>query len=293
MFLTIFTPMYNRVYILPRLYESLCKQTMKDFEWLVVDDGSTDDTSRFITNCIEENKIIIKYYHKKNGGKASAYNLATKHACGELFLCVDSDDYLVNNAVERVEALWKTDRNKVHNEKKVIGQIYFRQHINQTPITKCSGSVEFSTLLNFYRQHGLRGDTMLVYKTAIVSKHSFPEYEGEKFIPEAFIYDQYDEEGVLHIYREVLYIGEYLPDGYTASIRKINHDNPKGYEAFIKQRLHNDDKIQYKITDTIRYTMIKLVMKDSKLLSDSSNIILTLILLIPSWIMYKIMYSRR
>lgn len=293
MFLTIFTPTYNRAYILPRLYESLCKQTMKDFEWLVVDDGSTDNTSKFITNCIKENKIIIKYYHKENGGKASAYNLAAKHACGELFLCVDSDDYLVNNAVERVEALWKTDRNKVHNEQKVIGQIYFRQHTNRTLITKYSGSVEFSTLLNFYRQHGLRGDTMLVYKTAIIAKYSFPEYEGEKFIPEAFIYDQYDEEGVLHIYREVLYIGEYLPDGYTASIRKINHDNPKGYEAFIKQRLYNDDKIQYKITDTIRYIAIKLVMKDGKLLSDSSNVILTLILLIPSWIMYKIMYSRR
>lgn len=292
MLVTIFTPTYNRAYILPRLYESLCKQTIKDFEWLVVDDGSTDNTPKLVANWIEENKIIIKYHHKENGGKASAYNLAAKHACGELFLCVDSDDYLVNNAVERVEALWKTDRNKVHNEQKVIGQIYFRQHTNRTPITKYSGSVEFSTLLDFYRKHGLNGDTMLVYKTTIVSKYTFPKYEGEKFIPEAFIYDQYDDEGVLHIYKEVLYIGEYLPDGYTASIRKINHDNPRGYEVFIKQRLHNDDKIWYKITDTIRYIAIKLVMNDGRLFLDCESIVLTLLLFLPGYVFYKKFYTK-
>ena len=132
--LTIFTPTYNRAYTLPRLYKSLCQQTAQDFEWLVVDDGSTDETQMLFNTWLEEGKIPIRYITKENGGKPSAYNIAAKEAKGELFLCVDSDDYLVDNAVEKVLNNWETtDEYKEYDGKPVIGQLYFKGYQNNTP----------------------------------------------------------------------------------------------------------------------------------------------------------------
>ena len=100
MLLTVCTPTYNRAHTLPRLYESLVRQTSQDFEWLVVDDGSTDNTRELVDGWVAEGRIRIRYVYKENGGKPSAHNLGVRMAAGELFFCVDSDDYLTDNAVE-------------------------------------------------------------------------------------------------------------------------------------------------------------------------------------------------
>ena len=101
-FLTVFTPAYNRAVTLPRLYESLLRQTCFDFEWLIIDDGSSDDTSRLIHSFTGEGKFPVRYVYKENGGKHTAHNLALEEAEGEWFLCVDSDDTLAPDAVEMV-----------------------------------------------------------------------------------------------------------------------------------------------------------------------------------------------
>ena len=309
MLLTIFTPTYNRVHTLPRLYKSLCRQTDKNFEWLVIDDGSSDETPKLFSSWLEDNYITMRYITKENGGKPSAYNVATKEARGDLFLCVDSDDYLTDDAVENVLKNWEADQRLNYEastnydgngNRLIIGSVYFKgYHSLSTPpkvlensITKYSGSTEFATLLDFYRLHGLQGDTMLVYRTNVVRKYLFPRYEGEKFVPEAFIYDQYDNEGVLHIHNDILYLAEYLPDGYTFSMRKINHDNPKGYEAFIRQRLLKDTSLYFKLLDTIRYVAIKFVLDDGRMFIDCQNVMLTLLSFFPGWLFYKKVYSK-
>ena len=301
MLLTIFTPTYNRAYTLKRLYKSLCNQTCGDFEWLLIDDGSTDDTYELADSWKKENSIRIRYEYKENGGKASAYNLAAEKAMGVLFLCVDSDDHLVDDAVETIKKNWEKEEKKKDQAAEshavsmkrnpVIGQLYYKANESGGMITRYPGDEAFSTLIGFYRQHGLQGDTMLVYKTEVVRRHPFPTFEGEKFVPEMYVYDQYDQEGVLHLYREALYISEYLPDGYTASIRNVNYRNPKGYEAAILQRIRNDTSLLYKIQDTIRYIAIKLVQKDGKLFSDCESRLMTILLLIPGWIFYQLAYS--
>ena len=106
MMLTIFTPTYNRVDLLPRLYQSLIEQTERDFEWLIIDDGSTDKTEEYVNSIIKEKKIHIRYYWQKNSGKQSAHNNAVGLARGEWFFCVDSDDFLESTAVKKLRTGW-------------------------------------------------------------------------------------------------------------------------------------------------------------------------------------------
>ena len=113
MLLTVCTPTYNRAHTLPRLYESLVRQTSQDFEWLVVDDGSTDNTRELVDGWVAEGRIRIRYVYKENGGKPSAHNLGVRLAAGELFFCVDSDDYLTDNAVELILSAWENADRKI------------------------------------------------------------------------------------------------------------------------------------------------------------------------------------
>lgn len=290
MFLTVFTPTYNRGYVLERLYQSLRRQTCKDFEWLIIDDGSNDETEELVKKWFDEDKIIIRYIKKENGGKPSAYNVAVKETRGEYFTCVDSDDYLTDDAIEMIKNGWTTER---RND--VIGHIYYRIDGTDTSqfITKYHGIQEYATLLDFYRLYGLKGDTMLVYKSDIVSKYQFPFFENEKFVPESYIYDLYDNEGVMHIYKKGIYIGEYLADGYTASMRKTNYDNPRGYEIFISNRLKKDTKLLDYFMDMIRYISIKFVLKEmNQVIPLSRKKWLTVVAIPFGWIFYKKVYSK-
>ena len=104
--LTIFTPAYNRAHLLPRLYESLCRQSCKDFCWLVIDDGSTDNTRELVQGWIAEQSLPIRYEYKPNGGMHTAHNLAYRLSDTELNTCIDSDDYMPDDAVEKILRCW-------------------------------------------------------------------------------------------------------------------------------------------------------------------------------------------
>lgn len=265
--ITIFTPTYNRAYVLDRLYKSLLKQTDKRFEWVVVDDGSTDNTKELVGSWTAEKKITIRYYYQENAGKMQAHNKGTELAEYELFCCVDSDDYLTDNAVEEVLECWE----QKHDNRKTIGLLNFKLTAQGSAVS--SGNLKnvigrTCTLWDAYRKYGLTGDTMLIYRTEIIRQHHFPKFKGEKFVPESYLYDQLDQDGELYIQGEKLYVCEYFPDGYTASIRKMNHDNPRGYEAYIVQRLELDKTFAERLKDSIRYVAIKKVMKTNCIRSD-------------------------
>ena len=258
--ITIFTPTYNRAYTLPRLYESLCRQTSKNFEWVVVDDGSADNTRKLISEWLEKSPFKINYIYQENQGKSAAHNVGVENAEGDLFTCVDSDDFLVDDAVESIEKFWK-------EKSDIIGIICGRGYDEKNSITKWQKVPEKINLKKAYSEKLLSGDTMLIYKTKIIKKYRFPKFKGEKFVPESFLYDQLDNEGKLFVLNKILYICEYLPDGYTASIRKLNALNPNGYRAYILQRISLEMKskgnFKNKIFDIIRLISINAILKNS------------------------------
>lgn len=270
MFITVFTPTYNRRYTLPSLYNSLCRQTVKDFEWVIVDDGSTDDTKALIDSWIEENIITIRYFLQANSGKPMAHNKGVLEAAGEMFVCVDSDDYLRSDAVEVLKNNWDVNSG-------FIGMLACRQRIDGTPITKFDDRIISSQLGRAYRQHLLSGDTMLIYKTDIIRKYKFPFIEGEKFIPEGYLYNKLDQEGELLFLKEYLYICEYLEDGYTKNVDKLIYNNYKSYLLHINERIKLEDSLYYKFFDSVRYDSVMIAHKQKGIIKNAINPVLAAI----------------
>lgn len=229
--LTIFTPTYNRENLLPRVYESLVKQTNPDFIWLIVDDGSTDHTRTLVESWQQEKKINIQYVYRENGGKMRAHNTGVDLCTTELFVCLDSDDYLVQTAVGDILSTWQEKK-----QGNIAGIAAHKGEDEKTPLFHQEfPEIEISTLRGLYRS-GFSGETTLVFRTEILKKYSFPEIEGEKYVPEDYIYDKIDEEYQLLILPKVLTICEIVEGGYTDQASLLRQKNPTGWFLYYEQR---------------------------------------------------------
>lgn len=225
MFLSIITPTYNRAYTLERLYNSLRFQSDLDFEWIVVNDGSTDNTEELIQVFQQTNPFSIRYFYQKNGGKQRAHNKGIWEAVGELSVCVDSDDALSPDAVEKAKKIWSNCDKQRH-----IGILAKRGDFEKhepicgdwpEELTDC-------TMMGLQEKYGFSGDTVLFFKTSLMKEHPFAEFEGEKFVPEDSLYAVLDAYGTMILSKHVLYYCEYLPDGLTSNYRKLLLNNPMG-----------------------------------------------------------------
>ena len=223
---TVFTPTYNRAYCLGRLYKSLAMQTDSDFEWLIVDDGSNDDTGEMIKGFISEGKIGIKYLYQENAGKHVAINAGSEQACGELFFVVDSDDELTNDAIALVNSRWPNLR----MDSQCVGMCFARSNkakdVIICPLTAMS-HLDCSTIDAVYR-YKLVGDKAEIFRTDLIRENKFPVYRGEKFVTEALVWHRISYGKYLRYYPEAIYICSYLPDGLTACSNKLHKSNPKG-----------------------------------------------------------------
>ena len=272
--ITIFTPTYNRAYILHRLYNSLIKQTNKNFEWIIVDDGSTDNTSELIEKWIKEKKVNIRYYWQTNQGKPAAHNLGTQKANGELFVCVDSDDYVTENAVDVIEKKWK----EIENYGDCTGIVGTRITQQGKPVgTYMPANIKYSTLDDLYNKYKYKGDTILIFKTDIIKKFRFPKIEGEKFIPETYLYDQIDQEGKLAIINDGIYVCEYLNDGYTANVVKLIKNNPNGYALYAEQHMNYTKTKKEKLKAASKYVLGNWLAHNKGYVKRSSKKLLTII----------------
>lgn len=259
--ITIFTPTYNRKETLSRLYESLLIQSNKNFVWLLVDDGSTDGTYNLIKKWINSDLIKIDYYFQENQGKSMAHNLGVKKCNTELFTCVDSDDFLVSNAIEQILTLWDK------STKEYTGILAFKNNINSNS-KNVFISINSSTLKDLYKNKEISGDVMLIYKTKLIKKYSFPKFKNEKFVPEAYLYDLLDLDGKLLILNSKIYCYEYLSDGYTKNINKLIANNPNGYLTFAEQRIILDKKLIDKFFDIARAISVLFILNQRKLIKN-------------------------
>ena len=284
--ITIFTPTFNRGYILNKCYDSLKEQTYKEFIWVIVDDGSIDNTENLVNEWVNEGVINIRYYKKLNGGKSSAHNLGVLKADTELFVCVDSDDFITSNAIEEIISFWERERNNRYS-----GIVALKGHEENKPLkSHIPANLKKSTLFDLYNKYGFKGDTMLIYRTEILKKHLFPDIKGEKFVPDAFIYDQIDCSYDLLMLNKVLYICEYLQDGYTRNFKKIIVENPKGYSLFYQQRMKISPTFYLKFRSATLYVLGNILAKNIKFIHNSSHKLITLMAIPAAILVYIFKY---
>lgn len=248
MFLSVITPTYNRGYILNECYKSLCKQTCRNFEWIIVDDGSTDDTHERVQDFISEGKIDIFYLRQDNGGKHRAHNTGVSVAQGELSVCLDSDDLFTEDAVEKVRKCWMS------RKEFQVGILAKRGNMqDRSPICgtwpKELHSCRLTELVDAY---GFYGDTVLFFDTKLLKKIPFKEFENERFLPEMNLYCDIDLYGEMILLDKVLYLCEYLPDGLTAKYHRLLEENPKGTaDTYYKQMC-----MTHKLKNKFKYAVL-------------------------------------
>jgi glycosyltransferase involved in cell wall biosynthesis len=229
--ITVFTPTYNRAHLLPRLYESLCKQTYKDFEWVIVDDGSTDGTKELVGKLKIENgelkinngQFPIRYFYQENGGKHRAINRGVKESKGELFLILDSDDSLPADSLVWVNKYYLQIKDDLsfggvcgymaHHDGTIIGRGYDAEVID-------ANSIEMR--YKFY----IQGDMLEVFRTSVMREIPFPDIDGEKFVSEALVWNRIAKKYKLRIFHKIVYYRDYLDGGLTDKIVKIRMNSP-------------------------------------------------------------------
>lgn len=236
--ITYLTPTYNRANLLGNLYNSLLKQTNKNFCWLIIDDGSKDNTKEVVDQWIAENKIQIEYVYKENGGKNTALDLAHSICKTEFIACVDSDDYLSDDCTE---VLYTKFDKCVSDE--VVGIVGRNAHYNgNTYNNKWCDKEQLLYFNELSSKYGYTQDTFLIFKTDIVKKYHFPKIQGEKFITESVLYNQFFYDYKFLAIEEYLHLVEYQQDGYTAMGKDLFFKNPKGYLYALKQNAYYNYK---------------------------------------------------
>ena len=235
----------------------MCKQTCKNFEWLVVDDGSTDETETLVNQWSRVSDFPIRYIKQENGGKYRAYNKGLEFAEGEFFFCVDSDDWLPSNSVELISQYVDTVRQtdtlaglvalKTYQDETVIGRPY------KEPGKQCS--------LYHLELSGEGGERSLVFKTNIVKLFPFPVETNEKFHGESIVYDRFHGRYEFLTINEVLTVCEYQSDGLTSNIRSLMANNPAGYKLYFAQRINMATSFTERLGYIIRYNAFKQLYK--------------------------------
>ena len=225
MLITVFTPAYNRKNLLTRLYESLCKQTYKDFEWVIVDDGSTDGTKELSQTLAEREETFfpLRYFYQENGGKHRAINHGVREAQGELFLILDSDDTLPPNALERIAFYYQ----QIKDDSAFGGVCGYMAHHNGTVIGKgCDIPVLDTNSIELRYKYHVEGDMLEVFRTSVLKEIPFPETKDEKFVPEVLVWNRIACKYKLRVFHEVVYNRDYLDGGLTDKIVKIRMNSP-------------------------------------------------------------------
>lgn len=284
--ITVFTPTYNREKDIVKLYESLCQQKYKNFEWLIVDDGSIDSTCELITDLKKQKKINIKYFHQKNSGKHVAFNKGIKLAAGEIFICVDSDDQLTEDALLTINE----DYEKYNKHDDICGFVYLKGYNETNPITKEFIKNESIENYNDYIINtNFKGDKAEVFITKILKNYSFPVFDDEKFLAEGFLWSKIGRNYNYVFKNKIIYICEYLPNGLTKSGRKLRINNPRGgMEHAIEYTNKKVYKLKIRVKNILLYQVYsRFYHKKTKDKINNNLGIIGILIKFPSWLLYK------
>lgn len=272
--LTIFTPAYNRANTIVRTYESLKKQNCKDFVWLVIDDGSTDNTSELVKQWQKcDNGFEIKYIYKKNGGMHTAHNTAYENIDTELNTCIDSDDCIAEGAVAKILEKWEKVKDKGY-----AGIIGLDADLNGEIIGKgFPEGLNETTVIGYYANGG-SGDKKMVYRTDIIKKYPpYPTFEGEKYFSLGYKYRLIDQDYKLAVMNEVLVNVDYQPDGSSATMWKQYVMNPKGFAEWRKICMQYPYSKKRMFIDCVHYVSSSIISGNKNFVKESPKKLLTLL----------------
>lgn len=257
--ITVLTPSYNRGNLLKNLYQSLRDQIFDDFEWIVVDDGSTDSTSEIITHFKEDKTIVIKYIKQSNGGKHTAINAGVKISTGELIIIVDSDDTLPKDSLLIINNQYL----KIREDATVGGVCGLMAHHDNIVIGNCNllpqGNI---SSIDMRFKYGFLGDVCEVFKTDVLREFPFPEIYNEKFCPEDLVWNRIARKYTLYFFNQVVYYRDYLDGGLTSKIVKIRMKSPIASTICYGEMLDLDIPIKSKIKAAINYWRFYLCIKN-------------------------------
>ena len=280
--LTVFTPAYNRAHTLPRTYESMCQQNCKDFIWLIVDDGSRDNTAELVRRWQEQdNGFEIRYVYKENGGMHTAHNTAYAHIDTELNTCIDSDDKLAPGAVEKILAKWDRVKDQGYAgiigldadfDGKVIGR-GFPEDMTET------------TVIGYYAAGG-SGDKKLVYRTDIINQYPpYPVFEGEKYVALSYKYRLIDQTYKMAVLDEVLCNVEYQADGSSGTMWKQYLKNPRGWMFWRKVQMQYPESAKRMVINCVHYCSSSFLAGNRHFISESPRKVLTALCAPAGWML--------
>lgn len=256
---TVFTPTYNRAYILDKLFESLKRQTNQNFEWLIIDDGSTDNTKELVEQMKrEQTSFPIVYIKKENEGKHIAINMGAEKARGEWFFIVDSDDYLTDDAIEKILYNCQSIQNEknfagvvglaANEERKVLIEFYgkkpkIERYLKKTKSERYIKDRPYidATAIEYRYKYGIDGDRAEVISTELLKKYPFPQFGTEKFLTESYLWLRVAKDGYKYRwFNDIIYIAEYLDDGFSKHMVQHFCRSPKGGMANYNLQLSCD-----------------------------------------------------
>lgn len=283
MTLTVFTPAYNRAYTIGRTYESLCRQTCKDFEWLVIDDGSSDNTKELVEGWIKENKIPIRYIYQQNQGMHGAHNTAYANITTELNTCIDSDDFMPDDAVENIVSFWK--ENGSDRYAGIIGLDITKS--GEVIGKRFSSDLKETTLRGYYEDLQGSGDKKLVYRTDVINKYpEYPIFPEEKYVGLAYKYHCIDEDYPLLVLNEPLVIVDYQLDGSSSGMWKQYWNNPNGFAFYRRYEMVHTHSVKRKFMENIHYVSHSIRSKNKRFLQESPLPFLTFLCIIPGSLLF-------
>ena len=267
-FISILTPTYNRGKLLLPLYDSLKNLTFKDFEWLIVDDGSEDDTEQYalswIAHNIENTEFPIRYIKKSNGGKHTAINRGVREANGELILILDSDDTLPADSLATIAQYYEQCKGykdcaggcglMAHHDGQLIGTGFPKDPMYESALQ-----------FRYAKKGNVTGDLLEVYKTSVMREFPFPEIENEKFCPESLVWNRIANKYKLFCFNKVIYYRDYLEGGLTSKIVRIRMNSPIASTMTYAEMLDYNISLKWKIRSAINYWRFKYCIKNKSL----------------------------
>ena len=228
---TVGTPTYNRRDTLSDVYDSLCAQTFRDFEWIIVDDGSTDGTRELVATWSLQSSFPVRYFYQPNSGKHVAFNRAVREARGELYLSFDSDDLCIPETLQRFDHYWNeiapSERENfsgisvlcMDESGRTLGQPY---PFNPTD------AVSFHDQLRFRSAAERWG----ISRTAVLSEFPYPEFAGERFVPDALVWNRIAKKYRMRFINDPLRIYRRGPNGLMADLLRVRLQSPRGAQLY-------------------------------------------------------------